>query len=147
VEPAPLSEKPAEPQLPPQPENPGENADPVEKAEYAAAVQNWIEEVQQIQADAKAELAAYEAEVGVYQARLVDYQTELINWQIARAAAVEPAEGLIGQVKKDFGWIFVDTNDGPAFWRMITVTWAAQLGISAILFFLILLLQKSKDIT
>jgi hypothetical protein len=147
VEPPPLSDRPAEPELPPQPEDPGEDADVIAKAEYAAAVQTWIEEVQVIQADAKAELNAYEAEVEVYQAKIVDYQTELINWQIARAAAVEPAEGLISQVKKDFGWTFVDKNDAPSFSRMIAITWAAQLGISAFLFVLILLLQKRKDVT
>jgi hypothetical protein len=146
-EPPPLGEKPAEPVLPPQPEDPGDDADAVAKAEYATAIQAWLEEVQLVQEQSKAEFAAYEAEVQVFQARMVDYQTELINWQIARAAAVEPAEGLVGQVRKDFGWTFVDKDNTAAFGQMILSTWSAQLIISGILFVLILLLIKRKDVT
>ncbi len=146
-EPPPLSEKPAEPELPPQPEDPGDEADAVARAEYATAIQAWLEEVQQIQEQSKAEFAAYEAEAQVYQAQMVDYQANLVNWQIARAAAVEPAEGLIGSVRKDFGWTFVNKDDAGAFGRMLASTWSAQLIISGILFGLILVLQKRKDVT
>jgi ABC-type multidrug transport system ATPase subunit len=146
-EPPPLGEKPAEPVLPPQPEEPPDDADAVAKAEYAAAVQTWLEEVQTIQEQSKVEFAAYEAEAQIFQAQMVDYQTELINWQIARAAAVEPAEGLVGQVKKDFGWTFVDKDDTAAYGQMLVSTWSAQLIISGVLFGLILLLIKRKDVT
>jgi hypothetical protein len=60
---------------------------------------------------------------------------------------VEPAEGLIGSVKKDFGWTFVNKDDAGAYGRMLVSTWSAQLIISGILFGLILLLQKRKDVT
>jgi hypothetical protein len=146
-EPPPLGERPAEPVLPPQPEEPPDDADQVAKAEYAAAVQAWLEEVQQIQEQSKAEFDAYEAEAQVFQAQMVEYQTARLEWEGARLAAVNLAEGLVGSVKKDFGWTFVNKGDSVAYGSMIVSTWMAQLIISGILFVLILLLQKRKDVT
>ena len=146
-EPAPLGERPAEPVLPPQPEEPADDADQIAKAEYAAAVQAWLEEVQAIQEQSKAEFDAYEAEAQIFQAQMVEYQSARLEWEGARLAAVNLAEGLVGSVKKDFGWTFVDKDDNVAFGRMIVSTWAAQLIISGVLFVLILLLIKRKDVT
>jgi hypothetical protein len=57
-----------------------------------------------------------------------------------------PAEGAIELYNKDFGWLFVDQGNDGAYWGTLTTTWVAQGAIILILFGLIVVLQKRKDI-
>jgi hypothetical protein len=100
-----------------------------------------------IRTNSEAEFAAYEAEIEIYQAQVISYQEGLVNWQIIREAAVLPAEGMIGTFNNDFRWTFVDKNNPEKFLPFIYKTWIAQGIIIGVLFFLILILQKRKDIT
>ena len=145
-EPPPLRPQPPEPVLPVRPVEPADQSDSVAMAEYFDQLRQWEAEVTQIQDDYKAQLDAYQAEVQIFQAEQIAYQESLASWQIARAQAVQPAEALIGQVHKDFGWTFVDKEDSEAFWIKIASTWVAQSTIIAILLVAILVLQKRKDV-
>lgn len=147
VEPPPLREEPAQPELPPRPEEPADQSDTVAMAEYFDALQAWEEEVNRLQSDYEAELQRYRAEAEVFQAQQVNFQTQLAEWQVARAAAIQPAEGVLGQAWADYNWTFVDKGDRPLFLRKIARAWLAQLAISAVLFGAILVLQKRKDVT
>ncbi|MCC7359818.1 MAG: FHA domain-containing protein [Anaerolineales bacterium] len=152
--------EPAQPELPPQPVEPENQADQIAMADYFAALRAWQADVDQIQADYEAELADYRAQVQVYQDgvadyqadlqayqdAMIDYQQRLAAWQVARASAVEPAEGLIYQVNRDFGWTFVDKHDPTRYYPKIVGTWIAQLVYSGVLFLVILVLQKRKDV-
>ena len=152
--------EPAQPELPPQPVEPEEQADQIAMADYFAALKAWQTEVDQIQADYEAQLADYRVEVqayqdGVagYQAELQDYQTAAIQhqqdltvWQVARESAAGKAESLIGQINRDFGWTFVDKSNLAFYYTKILSTWVAQLIYSGVLFVLVLILQKRKDV-
>ena len=111
------------------------------------ALREYQDEVEQIQTDAEGEFAAYESEIEIYQAQVISYQEDLVNWQILREAAVLPAEGIIGTFHDDFRWTFVDKNNPEKFWPFIYRTWIAQGIIISVLFILILIFQKRKDIT
>jgi len=145
-EPSPLRPQPPEPVLPVRPVEPADQSDSVAMAEYFDQLRQWEAEVTQIQDDYKAQLDAYQAEARIFQAEQIAYQESLANWQIARAQAVQPAEALIGQVHKDYGWTFVDKEDSEAFWFKIASTWVAQSTIITILLVGILVLQKRKDV-
>lgn len=144
-EPAALRPPPPEPTIPPRPVEPENQADQVAMAEFFAELKTWEAEVNQIQAQYKSDLESYQAEADVYKAEAISYQEALATWQIARAAAVEPAEGVVGQFNKDFGWTFVNKANQDAYLTKIGTTWVAQAGISVILFVAILFLQKRKD--
>ena len=89
--------------------------------------------------------ADYEAELQIYQSEMVAFQEQLVGWQIAREAAVLPAESLINTFHRDFGWTFVDQEDPDQFWPFIFNTWVAQGIIIGVLFVAILALMKRKD--
>lgn len=146
VAPPPLRDPPPEPGLPPRPEEPADQSDQVAMADFFDKLKTWEAEVNEIQAEYRTEVQAYQAETDVYKAEAIAYQEDLAKWQIARAAAVEPAEGLIGQVKRDFGWTFVNKNDPTAYWPKLISTWLAQGLITAVLFAATLVLQKRKDV-
>ncbi|MEK6222838.1 MAG: ABC transporter permease, partial [Chloroflexota bacterium] len=131
------------PDPPPEPEN---QADSVAVAEYLAALQVYQAEVEQIQTDAKAAFATYEAQIVVYQAEAVAFQEALIRRQAAIASSVQPVEGSLFVIERDFGWAFVDKDNPALFWPFLFKTWAAQVGIMIILFTGILYLQKRKDV-
>jgi ABC-type multidrug transport system ATPase subunit len=153
VEPEGIGEAPVEPELPERPVEPADQSNQIAMAEYLDALNAWEEEVDLIQAGYEAEVEAYQAELDAYQAKvdiyqeqLLDYQEEFAQWRIARASAVEPAEGLVFQVHRDFGWTFVDKNDASAYWSKILTTWTAQGIYSGVMFVVILVLQKRKDV-
>jgi ABC-type multidrug transport system ATPase subunit len=146
-DPPPPPDRPADPIIPDPPPEPEDQSDTVAVAEYLDELREYQEEVELIQTSAEAEFAAYEAELEVYQAQVVSYQEELVNWQIIREAAVLPAEGMIGTFNNDFRWTFVDKNNPEKFWPFIYKTWIAQGVIIGVLFILILVFQKRKDIT
>ncbi|HEY46150.1 MAG TPA: FHA domain-containing protein [Anaerolineae bacterium] len=145
IEPPPLRDKPPEPEIPPAPEKPEDESDSVAMAEYFEAMELYQEELTAIQDGYRAEMEVYEAEAEVYQAEMEAYLEENLEWEIAREAAVNPAEGLIGTIYEDYGWTFVDKNDSQAFWSKILTTWIAQGVIIAVLLLGVLLMVKRKD--
>ncbi len=146
TEPPPLRPEPPEPVLPPRPEEPEDQSDQIAMADYFAALQEWEAQVNEIQDAYRADLDLYRAEAEVFQAAMVSYQTELADWQVARAAAVQPAETLVNQIHRDMGWTFVDKRDVVAYSTKIISTWVAQMVIITLLFVAILIIQKRKDV-
>jgi hypothetical protein len=142
-----LGEPPPEPPLPEQPAEPTNQSDPVAVSEYLALLRAWESQVRQIQDDYKAALQAFQAQADVFEAEAIAYQEALAKWQIARAAAVEPAESLVDQVSKDYGWTYVNKEDPAQYYAKIGKTWFAELVIISVLFVGILILQKRKDVT
>ncbi|HLF90992.1 MAG TPA: ABC transporter permease, partial [Anaerolineales bacterium] len=138
--------RPPSPIIPPPPPEPVDQSDTVAVAEYLTALQAYQAEVAQIQADAEADFATFEGELEVYRAQVVAAQEALITWEGTRQAAVLPAEGLIAQFNRDFGWTFVNQEDTGTYYGTLFNTWAAQGVIMAILFVAVLVLQKRKDI-
>lgn len=145
-EPPPLRDKPPEPEIPPAPEKPEDESDSVAMADYFEAIQAYQDQVTLIQDKYKAEMEAYESEAEVYRAEMEAYQEEYLDWKISRAAAVEPAEGIIEGFYKEYGWTFVNKNDPEAFWSKIITTWMSQGVIIAVLLLLVLLMVKRKDV-
>jgi hypothetical protein len=160
--------RPQEPELPPQPERPQDESDQIAMAEYFEDLEAWQAEVEEIQNDYRSEVEAYESEVELYQAELqayqeeadaygaeltayqesvFEYQQERGVWEAERLSAIVPAEGMIRQFQRDFGWTFVNKADEDAYWGTLLNTWLAQMIIIGILFAGILVLQKRKDIT
>ncbi|MGW8226413.1 MAG: ATP-binding cassette domain-containing protein, partial [Anaerolineales bacterium] len=146
-EPPPPPERPEDPLIPDPPPEPEDQSDTVAVADYLEELRAYQDEVKQIQTGAEAEFATYESEIEIYQAQVIAYQEDLVNWQIVREAAVLPTEGLIGTFVDDFRWTFVDKNNPEKFWPFIYKTWIAQGVIIGVLFILILVFQKRKDIT
>jgi ABC-type multidrug transport system ATPase subunit len=147
-------DRPAEPALPPEPEEPADDTDLVAISDYQDAIKAWRADVEQVQDNYRAEIADYETEIKIYQAQLeayqaevVDYQTNLARWEAERFKAAGPAEQIIAQYNRDFGWLFVNKDDAGAYWSTITTTWLAQGFIIVLLFVTILILQKRKDVT
>jgi hypothetical protein len=146
-EPPPPPDRPADPDVPDPPVEPEDQSDTVAVADYLEELREYQDEVTLIRSNSEAEFAGYEAELEIYQAQVISYQEGLVNWQIVREAAALPAEGMIGTFNNDFRWTFVDKNNPGKFWPFIYKTWIAQGIIIGVLFFLILILQKRKDIT
>ena len=149
----PLPQDPGEPPIrppdvvvPPPPEKPEDESDNVAMAAYLDVLQDYQFEVESLQAQAKADFAAYESEVTVYQAEVVVYQEATIEHQAAVAAAVQPAEAVMGTFVRDQPWTFVDKHNPELFWPFLMKTWTAQLVMIVILFAGILVLQKRKDV-
>lgn len=145
--------EPARPEIPPQPQEPQDQSDQVAQAKWREDVLAWQEEANQIQADFDAQMDQYRAEVDLYRAQVEDYQEQVlaaeraqVNRRIAVESAVLPAEELIRQFEPGFGWTYVDKDDTGAYRSMILKTWAAQLAIITILFALIMIVQKRKDV-
>jgi hypothetical protein len=157
VDPLPLRPEPSAPVLPPEPERPADETDTIAIAEYLDALEAYQEEVGEIQEAFQADLDSYRAEAAVFQTEVVavesaraEYLEAQARWeaqnQAAIAKAVVPAEQVISQTERDFGWLYVDKNNSSDYWGTIFTTWTAQSGIIGLLFFLILILQKRKDV-
>jgi ABC transport system ATP-binding/permease protein len=146
----PLRDPPPDPVLPPEPERPSNVQDQVAMAEYQQQIDLWRAEVNRIQANYQAELAAYQVEARDHQERvtqmMTDFQTRHADWHLRRVAAVGTAEATIERVFIDFGWTFVDKRDAVAFWGKITRALTAQAVMSTLLFGAIIVLQKRKDV-
>jgi hypothetical protein len=145
VAPTPIGDPPPEPDIPKRPDQPENQSDTVAMAQFLQALQTWETQVKQIQANYKSELATYQANAEVYKAEAITYQEDLAKWQIARAAAVEPAEGLIKQARNKFGWTFVDKNNLADYSSSIATAWVSEVIIITVLFVGILWFQKRKD--
>ena len=122
-------------------------------AKWREDVLAWEDESTVIQDGYEAQLDQYRAQVDQYKIQLEDYQDRAVASQqggverrIALEASILPAEELIRQFYPGFGWTFVDKDNTAAFRTMILKTWTAQLIIILILFVLIMLLLKRKDV-
>lgn len=147
IAPPPLPDPPPEPVLPDRPPEPTNQSDSIAMADFFTAIKAWEAQANLIQEDYKRQIEAYQAQSEVYKSEVIAYQTELAEWQIGRASAVTPAEAIINQFYTSVDWIFVNKEDGKAYWSKLTKTWLVQSGIITILFVAILFLQKRKDIT
>jgi hypothetical protein len=145
VEPPPLGDPPASPEIPPPPAQPGEGADTLALTRYLEALRVYQEETDQIRAEFEAEIVAHQARAEVYESSVKSYQEALIEWQTARNSAVGEAEGLIGALRDELGWTFVNKENSAVYWGRIGTTWAAQGVIILVLFSLILFFIKRKD--
>ncbi len=146
VEPAELADKPAEPELPAAPEAPSDQNDQVAMVQYMNALESYQKEVDGIQTNYKNAMKLYESQAEVYKSQMADYQEAKLKYEGARAEAINSAEGLIENVKKEIGWAFVNKNDPKVFWPWLVTTWGAQSIIVAVYFFLILIIFKRKDV-
>jgi hypothetical protein len=146
VEPPALGEPPPEPVLPERPVEPADQSDNVAMADFFVKLKEWETQATAIQADYKRQIEDYQAKSELYKSEIITYQEELIKWQIAQAAAVTPAEGVVDTFYTGVGWSFVDKENPQAYWTKIISTWLVQLGIISILFVAILFLQKRKDV-
>jgi ABC-type multidrug transport system ATPase subunit/predicted component of type VI protein secretion system len=146
VEPNPLRDKPADPQLPPEPEQPTDQSDSVAMAQYSEAIQQWRDEVNQIQDEYKAEMQAYERDAELYQAEMENYHADYTTWKSKREGLVSHAVDALVAIDEEYGWTFVDKGDSQAFWIKILTSWVAQLVISGILILGVLWMVKRKDV-
>ncbi len=144
-DPPPEPVRPPDPVFPEPPAEPENQADTVAVAEYLEALQAFQDEVDRIEADYRAEIAEFEQEVALYRIEAETATRAQVEWQVAQAQAVEPAEGLINQFNRLFGWTFVNKNDAVAYYGKIALTWVAQGVIMSVLIVGILILQKRKD--
>ncbi len=144
-EPEPLGDPPPEPEIPPAPEPPADQSDQIAVAAYLVALQDYQEEVNQIQDQYKAEIEAYQAQGEIYKAEATAYQTELAEWGIDRMSAISGAEGLIETMNVNFGWTFVNKDDVSSYVMRIAFTWFSQGVIIVVLVGLTLFLIKRKD--
>jgi hypothetical protein len=116
-------------------------------AAFFDQLKDWETQANEIQADYERQIEAYQAQAELYKSEVVTYQEAALKRQIAQAAAVTAAEGVIDTFYTGFGWSYVNKEDPVAYWSKITYTWAVQSGIIMILFVAILYLQKRKDVT
>jgi len=144
---------PQEPLFPERPQEPEDQSDDVAMANWREDFLAWEEESNQIKAKFDADKARFDAEFDLYQAQREDYEirrAEAAQGGIQRQLTVEtsvlPAEELIRQFYPGFGWSYVDKYNTAAYRNMILKTWAAQLVIILILFVLIVILLKRKDV-
>ena len=145
VEPPPLGDRPAEPEISPAPEPPVDQNDQVAMVQYLNALQDYQDEVTLIQDQFRNQLELYESQADVFQAQMEDYQKTRLSYEAARNTAVASAEGIIENVKKEFGWAFVNKDDPDVFWSWIANLWLAQTILIGVYFVLILFLIKRKD--
>jgi hypothetical protein len=109
------------------------------------SLEAYQKEVDEIQTSYKNAMKLYESQAEVYESQMEDYQEAKLKYEGARAEAVNSAEGLIENVKKEIGWAFVNKNDPKVFWPWLISTWGAQSIIIIIYFILILVIFKRKD--
>ena len=146
VEPVSPGDPPPEPEFPPAPQPPADQSDNFAMSEYLTALGDFQAETDKLQADYKAQISLFEAQSDVYKAEVVDYQEALSEWEIARQSSIGAAEGVIGGMREDFGKTFVNKDDSAGFMRFVGTTWLAQIIIITVLFSLILVLMKRKDV-
>ena len=147
VEPAPLRERPPEPDFGEEPVPPQDQSDSIAMAEFATKLEDFRSNAKIVEDNFRKDMAEWEAELKVYQAEQVAYETARVNQQIALQSAVAPAEGIVKTFYDGISWSYVDKEDRPAYFAKITKTWLVQLFICLILFVAILYLQKRKDVT
>ena len=139
VQPAAIGDPPPEPAIPPAPQEPVNQSDSKAMAQFLQDLKKHQVQVEQIQADYKAQLAVYQANAAAFKDEATTYQVALADWKIKRNTAVGKAEGLINRFHEDFSWAFVNKGDNQVFWSKILFAWGVQTLIITVLFLLILL--------
>ena len=146
IEPPALRDKPADLEIPPEPEEPADQSDSVAMAQYAEVMQEWRDEVSVVQDEYTADMKAYERDAELYQEEITAYQTEYVSWKSKREGVVEQAVKTLGAINDEYGWTFVDKSDSQAFWSKIITSWTAQGIITGVLILGVLWMVKRKDV-
>jgi hypothetical protein len=146
AEPAALPPRPAEPELPPAPEQPADRYDQVANAQYLNALSSYQATVRDIQDDYRNQMYLYEAMVNVYQAEMTQYQLDLAHYSIARVSAVKGAESVMATISDKYAWTWVDKDDGRVYIPWLAQVWLAPLGIVGAYYLIILFIIKKKDV-
>jgi hypothetical protein len=146
AEPASLRDKPADPQFPPEPEQPADQSDAIAMAEYSEAMQAWREEVNQIQDEYKADIQRYERDAELYQAEMASYQEEYTTWISKREGVIDQAVKTLAAIDEEYGWAFIDKSDTQAYWTKIITSWVAQTAITGVLILGVIWMVKRKDV-
>lgn len=144
VAPAPLGDPPAEPAPPPRPEAPADPSDTEAVGRYLQELEAYQQQVDDLQAAYRADMARYQARADAFKADSERYQRTLADWSISRSSAVSRAEGLLSRYYDDFGWTFVDKDDDAVFWPRMLRAWGAQVLMIVTLFFVILFAISRK---
>ena len=144
VAPAPLGDPPAEPAPPPRPEAPADPSDTEAVGRYLQELEAYQQQVADLQAAYRADMARYQARADAFKADSERYQRTLADWSISRSSAVSRAEGLLSRYYDDFGWTFVDKDDDAVFWPRMLRAWGAQVLMIGTLFFVILFAISRK---
>lgn len=144
VGPAPLGDPPPEPALPPRPEAPADPSDTEAVGRYLQELETYQQQVDDLQAAYRADMASYQARADAFKADSERYQRTLADWNISRSSAVSRAEGLLSRYYDDFGWTFVDKDDDAVFWPRMLRAWGAQVLMIVTLFFVILFAISRK---
>jgi hypothetical protein len=162
--PAPPPPEPAQPEFPPQPTPCADEGDVVCQQDFRDAFNAWQALIEPTQEAFQRELDDWRAESQIvledaqafpdrlneYLEVVAEYERARAEWQ-GRKLAVEagnivPAEETIRTVYSGFNWTFTNKDDFAAYWYVIGSSWAALLFINLILFVLIVILQKRKDV-
>ena len=122
----------------PQPEKPQEPGDPPErpqkpKTQSRKAQQDYERALDKYQD----ELDHYQKKVDEYQEKIDQWQEEYSEWKGKYESAIGEAEGIIGRFHKDYGSMF-DVD--------LTRHWGIEGFLIAVMFSLLLGVQKRKDI-
>ncbi len=145
VEPAALGDPPAEPVIPAAPPEPNDQTDQVAVAQYLQALQQYQADVEKIQQDYKTQIEDFQARADVFTAEMTAYQEDRARWEIDRNAAVGKAEGIISTFYDNFGWAFINKDDRSEFWTRLGIAWGVQGLIITVLFFATLFAIYRKD--
>ncbi|MBE0697079.1 MAG: ABC transporter permease, partial [Anaerolineaceae bacterium] len=145
LKPADLDPQPAEPVIPPPPQEPGKDADSVAMSEFLLKLKDYQAEVEKIQNGFKAENETYQAKADVFAKQMEQYQKDLANWEIDRNGAVSAAEGLIEPFNDNFKWTFADKKNEAAYLGKVFRAWLMQGIIILVLMTLAILLIWRKD--
>ena len=146
IEPDPLRERPADPQFPPEPEQPADQSDSVAMAQYSEAMQAWRDQSEGIRDGYMAEMESYERDADLYRAEMENYQTEYSTWKSKREGLVDQAVKALTAIDEEYYWAFVNKEDTQAYWSKIVTSWVAQGVIIGILILGVLWMVKRKDV-
>ena len=146
TEPPSLPDAPTEPEIPPRPAAPADNTDQIQVAQFLNQLEDYMDEVEQIQTGYKNDMTLYQARADIYQEEMLGYQKELAKYELARNSAVQAAQGMIESMKEQYGWGWVNKHDPAVYRTWLTRAWVAQVIIMFIYFIFILLLIKRKDV-
>ena len=144
VQPSEIGSPPAEPEIPPPPEQPVNQSDQVAMAEFLQAMKSYQEKVDGIREDYKRQIEQFQAKADVFKAEMIDYQKNLATWEIDRNAAVGKAEGIISSFYHDFSWAFVDKQNSQAYWSKLLRAGLVQIVYQMVCFVLIYLVMRRK---
>lgn len=146
VKPVDPSPQPAEPVLPEAPKQPQNLNDILALQTYLSDLNRYNEQVNQIQAEYKTKIDAWQTEQAQYKAAIEEYQPKMTELEIKRAIAVGSAEATIKRYFDEFSWTFVNKNDRANYLKTLSLTWAAQVLIISILFAGTVIMQRRHDV-